>query len=1180
MYNAAQQLRCFREVEREFAKAPVPISVSGCTDSQKVHFAASLLSGRGWGLYVCRDDREAEAVLGDFRTFSDNVWLYPAKDLLFYSSDIRGGYIANTRMDAVKHLMQDESGVIVAPADALMDRIPARETVKADVMTIGEGMVFTSANLVRMLTDIGYEREAQVERMGQFAVRGGIFDIFPFTSEEPYRIEFFDEEVDTIRSFDPDTQRSGERSKRIDIYPSEGRSRGETVSFISYFKEDAPVFLDEPARIRERMDLVVREFTESMEKRLESGIVSDNDEDGNAVTDIFMPENVMEMLNTGRTVLLSGFLERVDGFPELKCFELNAQAAGSYKDSFELMIKDLLHYQEQRYRISILTPSHTRMSRLAESLRDCGIRAYCPDESSGELKSGETEVVYGNLRRGFIYPEIGYALLTEGDMFGVRAVRKKKKKFNADGTKISSLNELSVGDYVVHEGHGIGIYKGLEHISRDGAGRDYIRIEYAGGDSLYLPATKLDAVQKFASAEAKAPKLNKLNGVEWQKTKQRVAHNVKEIAGELVSLYAKRIRPDGFRYGEDTPWQKEFEELFPYEETDDQISAIEAVKSDMQSNKIMDRLVCGDVGFGKTEIALRAAFKAVQEGKQVAYLVPTTILAEQHFNTFKERMGGYPVRVEMLSRFRSSQQNKLTVEKLKNGTVDVVIGTHRLLSKDVGFKNIGLLIIDEEQRFGVAHKEKIKQLKSNIDVLTLTATPIPRTLHMSLSGIRDLSLLREPPVERIPVQTYVMEYNDELVREAAEREVQRGGQVFYVYNKVKGIEDKTDRLRALMPDMRIEYAHGQMNEGELEDIMHEFVSGEIDMLVSTTIIETGLDIPNANTLIIDGAERMGLSQLYQIRGRVGRSNKTAYAFFMYRKDKILSEEAEKRLKAIREFAELGAGIKIAMRDLELRGAGNVLGAEQHGQMAAVGYEMYVKLLSEAVRELQGGAWAGRSGAGAYAASGGVKAAGDGAGNGIVSSADGAGDGSGAVYAEEAELSAVMPYGSYVPGAGGILMDEQYSPAVFDSSVECDADAFIPESYIFSEKQRLDIYKRISAISNTEERDEMIDELIDRFGDLPKETERLLKVALAKAEASRLGVSELHISEGGFSMAMYQNARVNHDAISDASRVNEGQLRIISGTTPKFIYDDGKRLVHAGCDAMLDRATELMRKLQR
>ena len=600
----------------------------------------------------------------------------------------------------------------------------------------------------------------------------------------------------------------------------------------------------------------------------------------------------------------------------------------------------------------LLSGSRTRAKRLADDLMAEGLNAFYSEDYDHEVKLGEIMTGYGKIKKGYEYPMLKFVVISESDIFGGEKKKKKRKRIY-EGEKIASFTDLNIGDYVVHESHGLGIYRGIEKIEVDKTEKDYIKIEYAGGGNLYILATQLEQIQKYAGAGAKKPKLNKLGGQEWNKTKSRVKGAVREIAEDLVKLYAVRQNDQGFSFGPDTVWQKEFEEMFPFEETEDQDLAIAATKADMESTKIMDRLICGDVGYGKTEIAIRAAFKAVQDGKQVAFLVPTTILAQQHYNNFVQRMKDFPVNIDLLCRFRSSAEQKKTIEKLKKGQVDIIIGTHRLLSKDVVYKDLGLLIIDEEQRFGVAHKEKIKQLKTNIDVLTLTATPIPRTLHMSLIGIRDMSVLEEPPMDRVPIQTYVMEYNEELVREAISRELARGGQAYFVYNRVREIADVATKIAELVPEANVAYAHGQMKETELENIMYRFINGEIDVLVSTTIIETGLDISNVNTMIIHDADNMGLSQLYQLRGRVGRSNRTAYAFLMYKRDKMLKEVAEKRLAAIKEYTELGSGFKIAMRDLEIRGAGSLLGERQHGHMEAVGYDLYCKMLNEAVKEAKG-----------------------------------------------------------------------------------------------------------------------------------------------------------------------------------------------------------------------------------
>ena len=727
-----------------------------------------------------------------------------------------------------------------------------------------------------------------------------------------------------------------------------------------------------------------------------------------------------------------------------------------------------------------MSGSRTRARRLAEDLRDYNLSSYYSDDMEREVQPGEIMTAYGHITEGYEYPLLKFTVIAESDIFG--NVKKKKKRKIYEGRKIQSFSELKPGDYVVHENHGLGIYQGIEKIEVDRVAKDYMKIAYDKGGNLYIPATQLDLIQKYASADAKKPKLNRLGSQDWVKTKTRVRGAVKEIAKDLVELYAARQNQEGFVYGKDTVWQKEFEEMFPFEETEDQLLAIEAVKRDMESPKIMDRLICGDVGYGKTEIAIRAAFKAVQESKQVVYLVPTTILAQQHYHTFQQRMRDFPVRVDLMCRFRTSAQQKKTIEDTKKGLVDIVIGTHRVLSHDLKFKDLGLLIIDEEQRFGVQHKEKIKKLKENVDVLTLTATPIPRTLHMSLIGIRDMSVLEEAPQDRMPIQTYVMEYNDEMVREAIERECARSGQVYYVYNRVEDIAEIAAHIQKLVPDVNVAFAHGQMREQELERIMCDFIDGEIDVLVSTTIIETGLDISNVNTMIIHDADRLGLSQLYQLRGRVGRSNRMAYAFLLYRRDKMLKEIAEKRLAAIREFTDLGSGFKIAMRDLEIRGAGNLLGAQQHGHMEAVGYDLYCKMLNEAVKHLK-----------------------------------------------------------------GEMEEEDYT-----TTIDLNIDAYIPDTYISNEYQKLDIYKRIAVIESEEEMEDMVEELIDRFGDIPKKVEMLLTVAQLKALAHKVYVTAVEQKGDTYTFAMYERAKVCPEKIPALLKEFRDDLAF-KAEPPMFIY---------------------------
>ena len=1166
--NPLVELAEYTDMKRDLMKGNGPIHICGVTDSQKVHVMHELSAEKSWKLVVTHDETRAKELFDDFSYFCKNTWLYPARDLLFYSSDIHGNLITRQRMQVFKHLIEDEGGVVVTTVDGLMDHLLPISMLQDRCLAVAAGEILDVDHMKEILTEMGYERMGQVDGMGQFSIRGGIIDIYPLTEELPVRIEMWDDEVDSIRTFDPESQRSIAQLDAVTIYPAaelvldrdrlldgaekieqegkkqeklfreqgkneeahrikmavrelcEGIREGfevqnldsyiqyfcdETVSFLDYMKAAGTlaIFLDEPQRLQEKAEVVETEFRESMMHRLEKGYLLPDQ-----TNLLFSAKEILAAVQAPECVFMTGLDQRLPGFTVECKYSITGKNVNSYQSSFEMLIKDLTRWKKDGYRVVLLSASRTRASRLAGDLREYDLRAFCPDDPGRPVEKGEILVTYGKLHKGFEYPLIKFVVITESDMFGVEKRQKKRKKYNYEGKKISSFSELTVGDYVVHENHGLGIYRGIEKIEQDHVIKDYIKVQYADGGNLYLPATRLDGIQKYAGSDAKVPKLNKLGGGEWNKTKTRVKSAVREIAKELVELYAARQDAEGFQYGPDTVWQREFEEMFPYEETEDQLTAIEDIKKDMESRKIMDRLVCGDVGYGKTEIAIRAAFKAIQEGKQVVYLVPTTILAQQHYNTFVQRMKDFPVRVEMMSRFRTPAQMKLTLEGLKKGIVDVVIGTHRVLSKDVEFKNLGLLIIDEEQRFGVAHKEKIKQMKQNVDVLTLTATPIPRTLHMSLIGIRDMSVLEEPPVDRVPIQTYVMEYNDEMVREAIHRELSRNGQVYYVYNRVSNIDEVANHVAALVPDANVAFAHGQMSERQLEKIMLDFVNGEIDVLVSTTIIETGLDIPNANTMIIHDADRLGLSQLYQIRGRIGRSSRTSFAFLMYKRDKMLREEAEKRLQAIREFTELGSGIKIAMRDLELRGAGNILGAEQHGHMEAVGYDLYCKMLNEAVLALRG---------------------------------------------------------------------QENEEDKFETVVDCDIDAFIPDGYIKNEYLKLDVYKRISTIENDEEYMDMQDELMDRFGDIPRSVDNLLRVAELKAMAHRCYVTEVNINRQEVRMDLFPKAKLDVTGIPGLIAEYKNALRFIPGEKPMLLFQD-KRMKNKDCEKMMATAKEILTKL--
>lgn len=1137
-----KELKEFNDIKDSLKLNSTPVQITGCIDSQKCHLISGLGEGYPFKLIITYSDIKAKEIYEDYKLYDKNVFYYPAKDIIFYSADIHGNALVKERLNILKRLIENEPATIVTTLDGGMDRILPLSYLKKRVITITEESNINLTSIQKDLIYLGYERVVQVEGPGQFAVRGGILDIYSPTEDCPYRIELWGDEIDSIRSFDINSQRSIERVENIKIYPAaemildedriaSGLKKIEdeknstyklfreqmkteeaariheiieefkenienfwglsgidsyvkyfydnTISFFDYFTSDnSIIFLDEPARIIEKGEAVETEFREGMIGRLEKGYILPGQSDV-----IYGYKELLANLVKKTTLLLSTMDHKVSLLNVKGKWDFTVRSVNPYNNNFDILVKDLIKWKKNGYRVLLLSGSRTRAKRLSEDLRDHELNAFYSEDMDRVIQKGEIMVAFGNLHRGFEYPLINFVMISESDIFG--AEKKKRKKIKEyDGKKIQSFTDLNIGDYVVHENHGLGIYRGIEKIEVDKVTKDYIKIEYGGGGVLYILATGLDVIQKYAGADAKKPKLNKLNSPEWKNTKTRVKSAVKEIAKELVELYAMRQAREGYQFGQDTVWQKEFEEMFPYEETEDQLRAIQDTKKDMESKRIMDRLICGDVGYGKTEIAIRAAFKAVADGKQVVFLVPTTILAQQHYNTFVQRMMDFPVSIDMLSRFKTPAQQKNVLERLKKGSLDILIGTHRVLSKDIQFKNLGLLIIDEEQRFGVAHKEKIKQIKGDVDVLTLTATPIPRTLHMSLIGIRDMSVLTEPPVDRLPIQTYVLEHNDEIIREAINRELSREGQVYYVYNRVNGIDEIANKIAKLVPEANVSFAHGQMSERELERIMFDFINGEIDVLVSTTIIETGLDISNVNTMIIDDADRLGLSQLYQLRGRVGRSNRTSYAFLMYKRDKMLKEIAEKRLQAIKEFTELGSGFKIAMRDLEIRGAGNLLGAQQSGHMEAVGYDLYCKMLNEAVKQLKGD------------------------------------------YVEE---------------------------DTFDVSVDMDIDAFIPATYIKSEFQKLDVYKRIAEIENEEEFLDMQEELLDRFGDLPASVNNLLNIAYLKTMCKHVYVTSFIYRNDEIKMVMYQKAKINIEKIPELIKKYEPNLKLVPEANPYFVY---------------------------
>lgn len=1127
-------------------KKKMPVEING-TDGYGRYYTMDCLGNHRVKLIVTHNEDRAKAIVGAYSFFDRNVMYYPSKDVLFYSADIHGHTILRQRMEVVKGIVEGGVTTVVLSIDALLNKIVPLEEIEKNIVSFTIGETLDLEKVKKILVSLGYERNDWVDGVGQFAIRGGILDIFPMSSECPFRVELWGEDVDSIRSFDVESQRSIENVEKLSVYPAaemildeERITKGikkiekehkayakslkeqfkteeyarinrevaslkeeleyfhsamgvdgyigffydKLCSFLSYMPEETLIMVDEPDKVLARAEACQLEFRESMISRLEGGYMLPSQ------MDILFDYKEVVAKIAGRDTILFGILSNSDSlFAVQTRIDFETKMVPTYHHNFEMLLKDIRNWKKQGYRILLFSPSTTRGERLAKDLQNQEVNCFFSADKERILAESEMMITNGRLQAGFCIPAIKLVVLTEGDLFGQKKTRTRlKRKPLYSGERIKSFDDLNVGDYVVHEKHGLGIYLGIEKIEVDQVAKDYISIEYSGGSKLFILASQLDLIQKYASKDGKKPKLNKLGGTEWEKTKSKVRGRVHEIAKELVELYAIRQSKEGYAFSGDTVWQKEFEEMFPYEETEDQMRAIEDTKADMESRKIMDRLVCGDVGYGKTEVAIRAAFKAVQDGKQVAYLVPTTILAQQHYNTFTERMQDFPINVRMLSRFLSTKEQKKVLDDLKKGQVDIIIGTHRLLSKDLDYQNLGLLIIDEEQRFGVTHKEKIKQMKKDVDVLTLTATPIPRTLHMSLIGIRDMSLLEEPPVDRKAIQTYVLEYNTELVKEAISRELSRGGQVYYVYNRVNTIADVAAELTKLMPDVRIAFAHGQMREKELEDVMFAFINKEIDVLVTTTIIETGLDISNANTMIIHDAENFGLSQLYQLRGRVGRSDKTAYAFLMYKRDKMLKETAEKRLKAIREFTDLGSGFKIAMRDLEIRGAGNLLGADQSGHMEAVGYDLYCKMLNDAILQQRG---------------------------------------------EKAQET-------------------------FTTTIELPIDAYIPSTYVKNEMVKLELYKRISGVWTDEDYEDMLDELTDRFGEPTYEVMNLLLIAKIRAKAHEAFIAGITYKNKQIHVEMAPNVKVKIELLEPFLTKYLNNIRVVTSVTPGFVIDLEKK----------------------
>lgn len=1114
-----------------------PVSVAGVVESAQGQLIYSLTKENdSSALIICYSDMEARKLYSDMELYSKNVLYFPAKEYIFYNIEISGHQNEHARIAVLQKLISGGKYIVVTSLDALLQYTADRDEFEGLCIDFELGKRFDLDALTEKLVIMGYSREDSVEGAGQFAIRGGILDIFSPGSDNPYRIEFFDDETDSIREFDTYTQRSLDKVDEVSIAPVcealitdekrdeiiaelEKRIRGakrkktdesffiETTqadiesfkeqryfpsvdkyislvygkipSVLDYFSDNNLVFVVDPKRIRERGKTFEWEKNEQITELKDKKILGE-------YKDSFYCDYIDKIreMSSKKLISLDVLSHSSTDFKYKHRETFATKTTVSFHGKIEYLYEDLKGWQNKNYTVVILCASRGRGENLAGVLKDKGIKARFIFDGSNDAKTefskGEIVIIRGELNKGFEYPELNFVLVSDHEIFDTKKSRSRRKVENAN--RIKNYTDISVGDYVVHQTHGIGQYMGTQKMTVGAVTKDYLKIQYQGTDCLYIPIDQLNLLYKYVGNADKKLRLNKLGGSEWNKTKQRVKQSTAELAGKLVALYAERERAQGFAYSEDTPWQRDFEDTFQYQETEDQLRSIEEVKIDMEKNKPMDRLLCGDVGFGKTEIALRAAFKAVGDSKQVAYLCPTTILAMQHYETFSKRMETFPIKVEMLSRFRTAAEQKKILKQLKTGEIDIIIGTHRILSKDLEFKDLGLLIIDEEQRFGVVHKERLKELKQNIDVLTMTATPIPRTLHMAMTGVRDMSVLTEPPENRYPVQTYVLEDNSAIIADAIRNELSRGGQVFYLYNRVKGIYRKAEWIRTIFPDINVAVGHGKMKEDELEDIMYDMVNGKTDVLVCTTIIETGLDIPNANTIIIEDADHMGLAQLYQLRGRVGRSNRAAYAYLTYHRDKILSDTASKRLRAVKEFTEFGSGFKIAMRDLEIRGAGNILGPEQHGHMDAVGYDMYCKLLKESVDEAQ-----------------------------------------------------------------GIEVKEQ-----IDVSIDINIDAYLPENYIRNHNQRIDIYKKIAAVENDDDKFEIEDELIDRFGDIPEPVQNIIAVAALKSPAKAVGICEISQNANILSMK-FMPEYIDANLIMGLDKNFPKRIKLVSSEKPIINY---------------------------
>ncbi|HQC69298.1 MAG TPA: transcription-repair coupling factor [Sedimentibacter sp.] len=1088
LFDQFQRTEKFKKICSNYNKEKSQL-IQGLNEEGLAYLACNLLDTSDKILILTSSEAKSKKYEESIRAYTEHSERLQPKEFILYNVDALSKDVEYKRANLLNNILNKRKCIVTASINSIITRVMSKDRFKESIIELKYGDSYDLNELRSNLIKLKYERVDAIEGVGQFSVRGGIIDIFSPSEANPFRVEFFDDEVDSIRLIDLKTQRSVKNIKSAKILPCsdilfkkeeikiilseiekdyDKQSQNQSLSkeafknlknlyksyqdklmggmgienadllipfikesfssIIDYFEDDSILLLDEPERIFEELNDLNESFQLKYTELFERGEIFSNQ------SEVYISEHELLTKISKKPFISINGKEKIIKTDD--SVHMLFKEAPSYYGKIEELSKDLNRLKYKGYKVDIILSTYESCSKLYNLLNDYECTTTLSKDTNA-AESGQVVIAPGELTKGFEYYDNKLLVLTENEVLG-SVKRKSRKTKKRKGAAIEIFTDLKVGDYVVHEHHGIGQYIGIEKIEVQNIQKDYLCIKYKGEDKLYVPVDQMSLIQKYIGTDSEKPKLNKMGSSDWIKTKERSKAAIENMASELIKLYAERKVLKGYAFSKDTEWQKEFEYKFPFEETEDQLRCVKEIKKDMEKPICMDRLLCGDVGFGKTEVAMRAAFKAVMDSKQVAMLVPTTILAQQHYTNLVERFRGYPIKIEMLSRFRTHYQQNKIINDLNKGLIDIVIGTHKLLSKELKFKDLGLLIIDEEQRFGVRHKELIKQLKSNIDVLTLSATPIPRTLHMSMIGVRDMSIISEPPGDRLPIQTYVIEYNEGLIKDAIEKEISRKGQVYYVHNRVADIDQTAAKLRKLLPEARIAVAHGQMSERHLENIMLEFVNKEYDILVCTTIIETGMDIPNVNTLIIDNADYLGLSQLYQLRGRIGRSNKVAFAYLTYEKDKMLSEVADKRLKAIKEFTEFGSGFKIAMRDLEIRGSGNILGPEQHGHMLAIGYDLYVKFLDRAVKEIQG---------------------------------------------------------------------KQVEEDV-ETSVDLNVDGYIPSSFIENEEQKIEIYKKIAAAENKDDIFDITEEIIDRFGNIPVQVDNLLKISYIKSLSKRIKIKSI------------------------------------------------------------------------